>query len=191
MTQATSSDRDALAAAIPSKSPNWRFAWSSPDQLPSDQRLAYEGIRERRGKVPQPYRALLASPAVAGDFERLAASMWQSGLPAGVLEAIYLAVAARQQCAYQWEAHFPKALEAGVSREQVQQILAHQPLTPDGPVSAAIAFAEELQRNHRVCDSTFERAGQHFGDKGRADLIHAVTVATTISLLLNVQVADD
>ena len=191
MTQATSSERDPLATAIPSKSANRRYGWTTPDHLPADQRVAYDGIVERRGKLPEPFRALLDSPAMAGDFERLAASMWKSGLPAAVLESIYLVVAVKQECAYQWEAHFHRALEAGVSREQAQQILARQPLSPDGPLSAAIAFAEELQRDHQVSKATYDRVVLHFGNKGRADLLTAVSIATTISLLLNVQVAVD
>ncbi|ALM84580.1 carboxymuconolactone decarboxylase family protein [Bordetella sp. N] len=190
MTTPKSSDNGSISTAVPAKTTDRRFAWKTPDDLPADQRQAYDGILARRGKVPEPYRALLASPDLAGQFEQLAANMWKSGLAAEIIESIYLSVASWQQCAYQWQAHFPKALEAGVTEEQVRQILARQALVPDSPLAAAIAFTEELQRDRHVSNATYERVTQHFGDKGRANLLLAVSVATSIALLLNVQHVD-
>jgi 4-carboxymuconolactone decarboxylase len=191
MTSSTPPEDYDLPTAIAAKRGGRRFSWTTPDHLAADQREVYEGILSRRGKFPEPYRAILDSPGMAGDYEQLAANMWKCGLPTAIVEAIYLAVAAKQQCAYQWETHFPKALAEGVTPAQVHQILQRQPLTPDGHLSAAIAFAEELQRDHKVSNDTYDRVCRHFGQQGRADLVIAVSIATTISLFLNVQVATD
>ncbi|APW39529.1 hypothetical protein RD110_21840 [Rhodoferax koreense] len=154
------------------------------------QRDAYERIVSGRGKLPRPYATLLASPDVAEMVEKLSTKLWHGALPRQVLEAVFLSVASEQQCRYQWDNHAAKALETGISQECLDGI--RKGLVPDQPpaLSAALAFASEMQRTKRVQDSTFASVVSHFGEQGTAELCAFLALATTISFLLNVQRTD-
>ena len=167
-----------------------RFPIKALIDLPVDQRAVQQRIVERRGKFPPPYQAILASPEVADLFERLSSRLWNGALPKVVLESVFLSVARAQQCPQQWQAHAPKALAAGLSAQALEDI-GNGAIPGQTPaLSAALALVDELQRTKRLGAENFEQAMLHFGAAGVAELCAFLGFATSISILLNVQVDD-
>lgn len=159
-------------------------------ELSSDQRAVQQRIIASRGKFPPPYQAILASPEVADLFERLSARLWNGALPTLILESVFLTVAQAQQCPQQWHAHAPKALAAGLSA-QALECIGNGTIPGQTPaLSAAWALVDELQRTKRLGAENFDQAMLHFGETGVAELCAFLGFATSISILLNVQVDD-
>lgn len=175
----------------PADAPAERYPEPAPDRLPADQREAWDRIVQARGKLPRPLRSVLASPRVAEQIEALSRTVREGVLPQAVIEALYLCVACRNRCRFQWDAHAGRALEVGVSAADVDRLQVG--LLPEGSVAlvAAITFADELLRLCHVRADTFEAARRCFGERGLAELQAMVGVASTISFLLNAQAAPD
>jgi alkylhydroperoxidase family enzyme len=164
-----------------------RFPIDPPAALPASRRAAYDRIVAERGKLPLPYRAVLASPDVAEQVERLSQRLWKGELPPLVLEAVFLSVARVQQCRYQWDNHVPKALEAGLTQESLDLMRDGRIPAQSDMLAAALRFVDEMQAMKLVQDRTFADVLSHFGDKGMAELLAFLGLATSISFLLNAQ----
>ena len=160
------------------------------DLLPPDQRSAYEQIEARRGTFPAPFLPLLGSPQVADAFERFSSSLWNGRLPRDIQEAIFLVTARAYRCAHQWEAHFKKALAAGVPAGAVAAMDAGRlPADEDaGPrLAAVIRFACVLHARHSVPQDVFDAVAAQMDPTELSELMAFCALAASIALLLQVR----
>lgn len=159
-----------------------------PSTLCGERLAAYEAILERRGNFPLPYRVMLASPDVALQVDALSARLWTGHLPEAILEAVFLVVARRFQCAHQWERHKVKAIAAGVSSQCIEAIAAG--LKPPGPPKLAIAcdVAKRLLTGRRVTSQVWKQVAGELGEQEMADLCAFLGLASIVAMSINLQV---
>ena len=111
----------------------------------------------------------------------------QSGLPARLIDLVFLRVSQINGCAYCIDSHSRDLLKAGMSVE-------HLVLVPvwheaggvfDEQERAALAWAEAVTRlgDHGVSDSAYEAAAAVFGDKQLADLTIAIALMNAYNRL--------
>jgi 4-carboxymuconolactone decarboxylase len=105
-----------------------RYTPIGPDALDDDQRALYDAILNgprgasgtanlvaSDGSLQGPFGPMLLSPAVGGPLQATGAALrFETGLPAAVRELATLVVAGAWGCEFEWKAHEPLALRAGV-----------------------------------------------------------------------------
>jgi 4-carboxymuconolactone decarboxylase len=139
----------------------------APGGLTDAQIRAIEDFKAARSVgISGPFVPLLRSPELMsraramGDYLR-----YKSSLPPRLSEFVILLTARRWTQQYEWNAHAPLALQAGVSRDIVSAIAEGR--RPDGMTSdqdALYTLCDELQRNQSVSDATYARAVAAFGE---------------------------
>jgi 4-carboxymuconolactone decarboxylase len=109
----------------------------------------------------------------------------ESGIPSAVRELAILATARELDSQFEWTAHEPAALAAGVSAQTIDVIRHRRPL--DGLAEreqVVIALGREMFGAHRVSAETFARAHREFGTKMLVDLVSVMgNYASTAALL--------
>src|SRR5215471_12208151 len=86
-----------------------------PELAEQEQRILAE-----RGRISPLYQVLLNSPPIAHGWEQmLSAVRNRSSLPADVRELVILRVAVLNRADYEFDAHVPHALAAGVTFEAI------------------------------------------------------------------------
>jgi alkylhydroperoxidase family enzyme len=162
-----------------------RFPDRPRDTLDGGEREAFDRIAARRGKVPAPFVPLLKSPEVADLFEQFSARLWTS-LPADLLEAVFLMVARRCRCAYQWHTHVPKGLAAGLSADDIARLSRGEALA-DGLRGDVTRFVLALHTEAVVPQATYEAVVRQLSERGTVELVAFCGAAHTVALLLNVR----
>src|SRR5688572_30954948 len=77
-------------------------------------------IRGARGRISPLYQVLLNSPPLAAGWEQLfTAIRQQSSVPAALRELVILRIAVLNGADYEFEAHVPHALAAGMAQEAI------------------------------------------------------------------------
>jgi AhpD family alkylhydroperoxidase len=123
---------------------------------------------ERGGRVLNLYRALLNSPKIADGWLHLfTAIRQQSELPAQDRELVILSVALLNGADYEYRAHVPFALKAGLTQAQVDDLSRWRESTRfDARQRAVLEYCECMTRQVRVPDEVFAAVAPHF-DAGR------------------------
>jgi 4-carboxymuconolactone decarboxylase len=145
-------------------------------------------ILAERGRVSPLYQVLLNSPPIAHGWEQmLSAVRNRNSLPADVRELVILRVAVLNRAPYEFDAHVPHALAAGVAQEAIaamrdQPLPAGAPLTPAQRV--AIRLADAMTRDIEVGDALYEEVRAQFGTRTQLDLVATVAAYNMVSRLL-------
>jgi 4-carboxymuconolactone decarboxylase len=111
---------------------------------------------------------------------------FESVLPGYLREFVILMTARQWGQSYEWNVHYPLALDEGFSAEMARAIAEGR--RPEGMVEEEeilYDFCMELQRNHGVSDATYERAVARFGEQGVIETVSLVGYYTMISMILN------
>ena len=147
------------------------------------------GIQAERGRVSLLYQVLLNSPPLAQGWEQLLTAIRnRSSVPADLREMVILRVAVLNWAPYEFEAHVPHALKAGMSQEkidalhdlkspQVNEIFTHQERD-------VLALTDSMTRDIEVPDSVFDAAKSHFNDQQLTDLVATVAAYNMVSRFL-------
>lgn len=141
-----------------------------------------------RAGIRGPLQVLLHNPALA----RCAAQMgqyvrWESSLPARISEFSILIAARCWTSQYEWFAHHPLAIKAGVNPQVAAELA--QGKRPSGmkpDEEAAYEFCTELHMDRTVSDATFDKAKAVFGENGVIDLMGLSGYYCMVSMVLNV-----
>ena len=177
----------ATAATVPDRMPV-----IPTGQLTDAQKEAQAEFTKSRGgengaPIFGPYVALLRSPEVLLDTERLGTYLqFRSVLPPKIRQFI-MAITARQWSQeYMWGIHCPQVLKAGISVETAKALADGR--TPAGmpeDEETVYDFVDELHRNQSVSDATYARALAKFGEQGVIDMIALNGYYTSIAMVLN------
>ena len=87
---------------------------------------------------------------------------------------------------YEWNAHYPLAIDEGFSADMAQAIAEGR--RPEGMVEEEeilYDFCMELQRNRSVSDATYERAVERFGEQGVVEIVSVIGYYTMVSMISN------
>ncbi len=166
-----------------------RFPQLAPEQLNAEQqRVAAEILKVSSGGLGGPYNFLLRSPVLADRFLKLADYLrFNTSVPRRLNEMAILIQARLWTAQYEWWAHHPLALKAGLAPAIAEALKAGR--RPDGmqPDEAAIYdFCVELSKRQRVSDATFERARTLLGEQQVVDLVALTGFYAQVSMVLNV-----
>lgn len=145
-------------------------------------------IRAERGRISPLYQVLLHSPPVAQGWEQmLSAVRNRNSLPAGLRELVILRVAVLNRAPYEFEAHVPHALAAGVAQATIDAMRA-VPLPEGLPLSAAeraaLDYTDAMTREINVPDALFERVRAHFDGQALVDLTATAAAYNMVSRFL-------
>lgn len=157
------------------------------EQLTDEQTQALAEFVAARGQPTGPWNVLLRSPELMKRTRGLSDYLrFESVLPGYLRELAILMTARQWGQNYEWNAHFPLAIDEGFSAEMAQAIAEGR--RPDGMLEdeeILYDFVLELQRNHSVSDATYGRAVERFGEQGVVETVSLVGYYTMISMILN------
>jgi 4-carboxymuconolactone decarboxylase len=159
-----------------------------PAQLTPAQREAVEAFRTARGgAITGPFHPLLRSPELMtrtramGDYLR-----YKSALPPRYSELVILLTAREWSQQYEWNAHYPIAIKAGLKPEIANAIAEGRRPTAMSPEEAALFdFCRELHRDKSVSDATYAQAVKLFGETGVVDAIGISGYYAMLAMVLN------
>jgi len=160
-----------------------------PERLsPEQRRIADAILAGPRGSLDGPFRAWLYSPALADRLQQLGEYVrFDNVLPRRLSEFAILITARHWTAQFEWYAHHPLALAAGLDPAVAAAVAEDREpagLSPDE--RAVYDFATQLHRAGRVDDAAYEAARAAFGEQGVVDLIGLCGYYTVVAMTLNV-----
>jgi 4-carboxymuconolactone decarboxylase len=158
------------------------------EKMTAEQRKAVAEFAAARGSQPGgPFVPLLRSPEVMtraramGDYLR-----YNSVLPPRLSEFVILITARHWTQQYEWNAHFPIAIEAGLNPAIAKAIAeGRRPERMAEDEEILYDFCAELQRNQSVSDVLYARAVAKFGEQGVIDTVGIVGYYTLLAMVMN------
>lgn len=166
-----------------------RFPPLTPETMTPAQRAVAEAIvAGPRKSLGGPFNAWLRSPAMADMLQQVGAQVrYHSSLPARLNEFAILITARAWNAKYEWYAHYPLALAAGLSPAVAADLArGRRPRGMKADEAAIYDFATELRRDKRVHDATYAAVQSRFGAQGVIDLIAVSGYYDLVSMTLNV-----
>jgi 4-carboxymuconolactone decarboxylase len=166
-----------------------RFAPLSWEQLTPEQKVMVDDLLGGpRTSLGGPFNALLRSPEMGNLAQNLGEYVrFRTSVPARLNEMAILLTAKWWSSQYEWHAHRPLALEAGLSAAVIDDIQAgRRPAAMKSDEAVVYDFTTELRERRRVSDGTFKAAVDLLGEKGVMDLVAAMGYYDLVSMVLNV-----
>lgn len=165
-----------------------RFPTLSPEQMTPAQRAVADKITSGpRKSMGGPFNAWLRSPELADRLQAVGEHVrFHSSLPPRLNEFAILITARAWDADYEWFAHYPLALKAGL-KPAVAAGLARgrRPSGMAADEAAVYDFMTELRRTHRVSDAKYAAVQKLFGDQGVIDLVALSGYYDLVSMTLN------
>ena len=160
-----------------------------PDQMSSSQlRVHDEILAGPRSSLQGPFHAWLYSPELADPAQKLGEfCRFSSALPKRLSELAILVIA-RYWCAqFEWYAHAPMAISAGISATVVEAIRTNEkPILDVDDERLVYDFVNELLETRTVGQSTFDQAEAVLDRLAVVDLVGIVGYYCLVSITLNV-----
>jgi 4-carboxymuconolactone decarboxylase len=135
-----------------------------------------------------PFNAWLRSPELGERLQKVGEHIrFNSSLPLRLNEFAILITARHWSSQYEWYAHLPLALKAGLDPKIAADLAENRrPRGMKDDEAAIYAFCAELHRKKKVSDTAYKRVVALFGEKGAMDLIGVSGYYTLVSMTLNV-----
>jgi 4-carboxymuconolactone decarboxylase len=146
------------------------------------------GPRGSSTTIRGPFAVFLHAPAFGELAQQLGGyCRFKTGVPPRLSEFAILVTARLWRAQYEWFAHVPQAERAGVKAQTIRDL--HKGRVPKAAPKderAIYDFIQELYKNRRVSDKTFERVRSVLGDAATVELIGILGYYVLISMILNV-----
>jgi 4-carboxymuconolactone decarboxylase len=166
-----------------------RIPMPDSDTLTSEQLHIVETLNNgpRRGVVG-PFIPLIQSPHLLNLIEPLGTELRFHGrLEERVREVVICTVAKYTRNQFEWTAHVPLAIKAGVSRNSLSAVLeARIPAECPEDERIALEFAQHLMCSHHVPDSLYAEAKTRFGNEVIVELTTLIGYFVTVCWIMNV-----
>ncbi len=145
------------------------------------------GARHGRLGLIGPFGVWVRSPTVGNAAQAFGAVVrFESQLPENVKEVAICTVGAHFNAKFEFAAHGPMAIAAGVSENAVEAIRRGEPPTlEDNVEDLAYEIATALLTDHRMSDSLYSRARQAFSEGELIELVTIIGYYCLVSLTLN------
>jgi len=144
-------------------------------------------IIEERGQISPLYQTLLNAPEIAQGWESLLTAIRnRNSLSPAIREMIILRVAILNRADYEFDAHEPHALKAGVSPEKIAAIrnLKFPPIFTEQE-TIILNLTDVMTNDIQVPDELFDQVKPHFNDTQRLELVATIAAYNMVSRLLN------
>ena len=159
------------------------------DKMSAAQRSIAEAIISGpRKRMSGPFNAWLRSPELADRLQKVGEYVrFNTSLDKRVNEMAILMTAQAWGSQYEWYAHAPLALKAGLDPAIVAAIGAgKKPDSMKDDEAIIWEFTTQLRRDHGVDDAVYARALEKFGEAGIMDLVAVNGYYDVVSMTLNV-----
>lgn len=166
-----------------------RFRPLTWDELnPAQRTMVNDLLSGTRGTTTGPFNVLLRSPEMGNRAQRLGEYLrFQSSVPRRLNEMAILMTARWWLSQYEWHAHKPLALAAGLDAAVIDDLQAGRRPSRMTPEEAVIYdFSTELRERRRVSDATYKSAVTLLGEQGVVDLVGLMGYYDLVSMTLNV-----
>ena len=161
------------------------------EQMDENGRQIYDSVAGGPGKLISPTGPVnihLYSPGAAESLRRLNEYLRREGNPLGnsIAELAILVAAREIDSQYEWSAHEPAALKAGIAQPVIDMVKYNQDVSGVGEKeTVVIALGRQLLRGHKLDSATFAKAVELFGKQGTVELVTLMGDYTLNGLLLN------
>ncbi len=156
----------------------WRRLWGVAEAIMSGPRKGMNG----------PFNAWLRSPELADRLQKVGEYVrFNTSLDKRLNEMAIIMTAQYWGSQYEWYAHAPLAIKAGLDPEIVAALGAgRKPEKMKDDEAIVWEFTTQLRRDHEVDDALYARAVEKFGEDGVMDLIAVNGYYDVVSMTLNV-----
>ena len=151
------------------------------------QKQVYDAIISGpRGQVRGPLAVWLHRPELASKAQKLGQyCRYDSALPPRLSELAILTTARVWDAAFEWQAHVPHALAAGIEQAVVDALAAdHDPDFSNDDEQLVYEFSRELNLTRGVSDALYTRAIVILGEEGTVDLVGVLGYYALISMTI-------
>jgi 4-carboxymuconolactone decarboxylase len=157
------------------------------EMTPVQKEVHDEIVAGRRGRFGGPFQILIRSPEVCRHLSRLGEYLrWGSSLPPALSELAICLTARHLRASYEWHAHAPLAVEAGVPPAAIEAIRTGAiPSFTATDQALAHRVISELINRKRLSDTVFAEAIATLGEQGVVELGTIVGYYTAIGNALN------
>lgn len=176
-----------------------RLARLTPSALDAEQAEVYEEIvggprakatrlTDDDGALAGPFNAMLVAPAIGLHLQRLGSAIrYETSLPDAAREIAILLVARAEQSEFEWYAHVPIAIAAGVPESVVAAIFDGDELVVDDLVEGAVAaVTASVMDSGDVTDDIYDAASRVLTDVQLVELMALIGYYRLLSGLLRV-----
>lgn len=161
------------------------------EQLTAEQRTLMSAIASGpRGtfKMSGPFFCYLHSPAFGELAQKLGAyCRFGTSIAPRLTEFAILTTAQLWKAHYEWAAHEPQALKAGVKPATIQALRAgREPTSAPKDERALYAFIKQVYATRRAGDRAYKAAHAVVGDAGMVELVGLLGYYAMVAMTLNV-----
>jgi len=159
-----------------------------PAKFSPEQKKVHDAILAGpRGKVVGPLKVWLNNPGLAEHAQALGAyARFNSSLPPRLSELAICITGAFWKANFEWFAHAPLAIKAGIDPAAVEAIrVGSTPKLTKSDEQAVYDFATELLKTRRVSNATFERAEKELGETSVIDLVGIIGYYGLVSVTVD------
>ena len=166
-----------------------RMAKIDPEKMTADQKAAAAELAAGpRGEVRGPFNVMLRSPGLMSPLQKVGEYLrFKCELDRKVAELATLIAARQWTQNYEWSAHHPLALKAGLKAEVADAIAeGRRPRGMAEDEEITYDLLTELFNNKSVSDSTYDRAIARFGERNVVDIVAIGGYYQLLGMLMNV-----
>ena len=166
-----------------------------PQEMDEEQLKYHEIIMQRpifknypkTAPLEGPYNPWVRSPAFARSMTRFSQYVREDGILEDRLVELAIITVGRVWLAeFEFAAHAPRAVKAGISREAVDAISRNEiPVFDQQDEKAVYEFTKKLTENCRVDDQTYQAVVEHIGEQGVVELIGLMGFYVMVCMTLN------
>jgi 4-carboxymuconolactone decarboxylase len=162
------------------------------EQLDPEAQAAWDRVVASRGSIRGPMALLMHHPALADHVAELGSQVRFRGVLSAADRELAILTAGREvEAPYEWVAHEPLGLEAGVRPEAIEVLRSQQPSAGLEPREALIIdTVRAIFRDHRLSDDLYARAEAELGRKALVEVVVLAGYYGLIGYVLNVFEAD-
>jgi 4-carboxymuconolactone decarboxylase len=166
-----------------------RFKPLTWDGLTAEQKtMVNDLLAGKRTSLDGPFNALLRSPEMGNLSQKVGEYLrFRTSVPRRLNEMAILLTARWWSAQFEWSAHKPLGLDAGLSASVIDDIQAgRRPARMQPDETVVYDFCTELREHRRVSDSTFKAAVNTLGERGVIDLVALMGYYDSVSMVLDV-----
>jgi 4-carboxymuconolactone decarboxylase len=159
------------------------------EKMTPEQRTVADAIMSGpRGGMRGPFNTWLRSPEVANHLQKVGEYVrFNTSLDKRLNEMAICMTAQHWGSQYEWYAHAPLALKAGLDPAILKAIgEGRKPDNMKEDETIVWEFSTQLQRDHNVDDAVYAKALEKFGERGIVDLIAVNGYYGVVAMTLNV-----